>query len=261
MASTTRPLALVTGASTGIGLQLAKCCARDGYDLLIAADEDKINDAKAELEALGSNVDAIKADLATMAGVDQLYEATGGREVDALLANAGRGLGHAFLDQDFARVRAVVDTNITGTIYLIHKIGNDMRRRNSGKILITGSIAGFTPGSFQAVYNGSKAFLNSFSFAIREELRDSGVTVTCLMPGATETEFFERADLMDTSLGQSEKDDAAEVAKAGFDAMKRGEGDIVTGFKNKVESALANITPAERLARQHRKEAAPGTAS
>ena len=109
-------------------------------------------------------------------------------------------------------IRRVIDTNITGTDYLIHRVGNDMRSRNQGRILITGSIAGFIPGSFQAVYNGSKAFLNSFSFALREELRDTKVTVTCLMPGATETEFFKRADMLDTSVGTAKKDDAAQVA-------------------------------------------------
>jgi uncharacterized protein len=156
-------------------------------------------------------------------------------------------------------MRAVIDTNITGTVYLIHKVGNDMRRRNAGRILITGSIAGFTPGSFQAVYNGSKAFLDSFSFALREELRDTRITVTCLMPGATETEFFRRADMMDTKVGTEKKDDPAEVARAGFEAMMKGEGDIVTGLKNKVQSATANVMPASVLARRHRKMAEPGT--
>jgi short-subunit dehydrogenase len=176
-----------------------------------------------------------------------------------LLANAGIGLGHAFLDQNFDQARRVIDTNITGTVYLIHKIGNDMRRRNAGRILITGSIAGFTPGSFQAVYNGSKAFLDSFSFAIREELRDTGVSITCLMPGATETEFFRRADMMDTKIGTWEKDDAAMVAKTGFEAMMRGDGDVVTGLKNKLQSA-ATVLPAGVLARQHRHQAEPGSA-
>src|SRR5689334_12017693 len=170
--SASRPFAIVTDASTGIGLELAKRCAKEGYDLLIAADEPDIDQAAASLRAGGTEVEALQADLATTEGVDELVAAAKGRAVDALLANAGRGLGHAFLDQDFAKARRVVDTNITGTIYLIHKIGNEMRRRNSGKILITGSIAGFTPGSFQAVYNGTKAFLNSFSFALREELKD-----------------------------------------------------------------------------------------
>lgn len=180
------------------------------------------------------------------------------RPIDALLANAGVGLGKAFLDQDFARIRHVVDTNITGTLYLIHRAGNEMLRRKSGRVLITGSVAGSTPGSFQAVYNASKAFLDSFSFALREELRDSGVTVTCLMPGATDTEFFRRADMMDTKVGAEKKDGAYGVAKAGFDAMLRGEADVVTGLKNKIQTTVANVTPNEMLARQHRKLAEPG---
>jgi uncharacterized protein len=258
--SATRPFAIITGASTGIGLELAKCCAQEGYDLLIAADEPEIDIAAASLRSAGADVEAIQADLATIEGVDELYTAVKGRPVDALLANAGRGLGQGFLDQDFGKARRVVDTNITGTVYLIHKVGNDMRRRNTGKILITGSIAGFTPGSFQAVYNGTKAFLNSFSFALREELKDTKVTVTCLMPGATETEFFRRAEMMDTDVGTTEKDDPAEVAKNGFDAMMKGEGDVVSGFKNKVQSAAANVTPAGVLASRHRKMAEPGSA-
>jgi short-subunit dehydrogenase len=260
--SASRQFAIVTGASTGIGLELAKCCAREGFDLLIAADEPEIETAANEIRPLGAVVETVQADLSTLQGVDRLYEAAkrSGRPVDALLANAGRGLGHAFLDQDFNEARRVIDTNITGTVYLIHKVGNDMRTRNSGRIMITGSIAGFTPGSFQAVYNGSKAFLDSFSFALREELRDTEITVTCLMPGATETEFFERAGMMDTAVGTSKKDDAAVVAKTGFDAMMRGEGDVVTGLKNKVMSAAANVTPAGVLAKQHRGMAEPGSA-
>ena len=181
--SATRLVAIVTGASTGIGFELAKRCTKEGYDLLIAADETEIEKVATSLRGGGTEVEALEANLATTEGVDRLYAAVKGRQVDALLANAGRGLGHGFLDQDFEKARGVVDTNITGTIYLIHKVGNEMRRRNSGRILITGSIAGFTPGSFQAVYNGTKAFLNSFSFALREELKDTKVTVTCLMPG------------------------------------------------------------------------------
>jgi uncharacterized protein len=252
--------AIVTGASTGIGLELARCCTREGFDLLIAANEPEIETAASDLRTLGGKIEAVQADLATVDGVDKLYAAAEGRQVDALLANAGVGLGRAFLDQEFDRVRSVIDTNITGTVYLIHRVGNDMRRRNAGRILITGSIAGFTPGSFQAVYNGSKAFLDSFSFALREELRDTNITVTCLMPGATETEFFKRADMMDTKVGTAAKDDAAGVAKAGFDAMMSGEGDVVTGLKNKIQSSVASVTPAGALAKQHRKMAEPGTA-
>jgi short-subunit dehydrogenase len=252
--------AIVTGASTGIGLELAKCCLEDGYDVLMAADEPRIMNAAVSLRGPGKNVEGIEVDLSTTEGVDKLYAAAHGRPVDALLANAGRGLGRAFLDQDFEKARFVIDTNVTGTVYLVHKIGNDMRRRNAGKILITGSIAGFIPGSFQAVYNGTKAFLNSFSFPIREELRDTKVTVTCLMPGATETDFFRRADMMDTDVGTTEKDDPTDVAKTGFKAMLNGEGDVVAGLKNKLQYAAANITPAPVLAKQHRKMAEPGTA-
>jgi len=252
--------AVVTGASTGIGLELAKCCAKAGFDLVIAADEPAIQGAADELRGLGAKVESVQADLSTAGGIDKLCGVVGNRPVDALLANAGVGLGKAFLDQEFDRVRRVIDTNITGTLYLIHRAGNEMLRRKSGRILITGSVAGFTPGSFQAVYNGTKAFLDSFSFALREELRDSGVTVTCLMPGATETEFFRRADMMDTKVGTEEKDDPADVAKAGFEAMMSGESDIVTGFKNKVQTTVANVTPNELLAKQHRKMAEPGTA-
>lgn len=130
-----------------------------------------------------------------------LLDLIGERSVDALMANAGRGLGHGFLDQDWDEARFVIDTDITGTVYLIQKVARDMRDRDHGKILITGSIAGLMPGSFQAVYNGAKAFLDSFSCALRNELRGTGVSVNCLMPGATDTEFFERADMLDTKVG------------------------------------------------------------
>jgi short-subunit dehydrogenase len=259
MATQSRPFAVVTGASTGIGYELAKCCAEKGYDLLIAADEPEINKAAANLRAFGVSVDPVEADLSKLDGVDKLYAAIKGRPVDALLANAGRGLGKGFLDQDFQDVRHVIDTNVTGTIYLIQKVGRDMRVRGEGRILIVGSIAGFTPGTFQAVYNGTKAFLDSFSFALRAELNDSGVSVTCLMPGATETEFFERADMMDTKVGQAKKDDPAMVAKVGFDAMMSGQGDVVSGWKNKLQTMMATVTPSGVLAEMHRSMAEPGS--
>jgi len=259
VAETTRPFAIVTGASAGIGLELAKCCAEDGYDLLIAADQPEIESAAEELRRFGGSVETVAVDLATTEGVDELVEAASGRDVDALLANAGHGLGDAFLDQDFAAARHVVDTNITGTIYLIHRVGNEMRRRGTGKILITGSIAGYIPGAFQAVYNASKAFIDSFAIALRNELKDTGVTVTCLMPGATETEFFERAGLEETKIGTSKKADPAGVAKDGYQAMEKGEADIVSGLGNKLRVAAASVTPATVLAEQHRKTAEPGS--
>jgi uncharacterized protein len=254
-----RSLAIVTGASTGIGYELATICAENGFDLVIAADEPKIHQAAQALRTLGAEVEAVEADLATLQGVDKLYDKAKslGRPVDALLANAGRGLGKGFLDQDFNDVLKIVDTNVTGTIYLVQKVGRDMRTRGQGRILITGSIV---PGTYQAVYNATKAFLDSFSFALRHELKDTGVSVTCLMPGATETDFFERADMLDTAVGTAQKDDPMMVAQKGFDAMMKGEGDVVTGWHNKLQTAIASITPAGWLAEMHRKQAEPGSA-
>jgi short-subunit dehydrogenase len=258
MTTTSRPLAVVTGASSGIGYELAKLCAQNGYDLVVAADE-PLERAADAFRGLGASVDTVETDLATLEGVDELYGVINGRPVDALLANAGHGLGQGFLDQDFDEIQHVIDTNITGTVYLIHRIGQDMRARNRGRILITGSVAGFMPGSFQAVYNGTKAFIDSFSWAIRNELKDTSVTVTCLMPGATDTEFFERAGMTDTKVGTDPKDDPADVARVGFDAMQKGDGDVVAGWKNKIQTTIANVTPAAVLAEQHRKMAEPGS--
>jgi uncharacterized protein len=255
-----RKFAVVTGASTGIGLELARECAKNNFDLLIAANEQELENAATALRREGVEVETDQSDLSTLGGVDKLYDKIGGRKVDALLANAGRGLGGNFLDQDFQDARYVLDTNLTGTIYLIHKVGRAMRAQGDGRILITGSIAGFMPGSYQAVYNGTKAFLDSFSYALREELKDTQITVTCLMPGATATEFFERADMMTTKVGTQEKDDPADVAKNGFAAMMKGEGGVVSGWHNKLQAAAAHVMPAETLAKQHRKMAAPGTA-
>jgi len=255
-----RCFAVVTGASSGIGFYLAKECAENGHDLLIAADSTELEKAADELRSLGVDVQTVETDLATTEGVDDLYNAVNGRTVDILMANAGHGLGHAFLDQDFEEARHVIDTNVTGTIYLIHKIGRDMRARNAGRILFTGSIAGFIPGTYQAVYNATKAFIDSFSFALRAELKDSGVTVTCLMPGATDTDFFARADMLDTKVGAGKKDDPADVAKAGFKAMMEGKGDVVTGLKNKLSTIAAAVSPSGMLAEQHRKMAEPGSA-
>jgi len=161
----------------------------------------------------------------------------------------------------FEQIRRVIDTNVTGTLYLIHRVGQDMRERNQGRILITGSIAGFMPGTYQAVYNGTKALLDSFAYALRAELEKSGVSVTCLMPGATETEFFERADMLDTKVGAGKKQPADEVAKLGFDAMMRGDGEVIAGWNNKLRAAIARLMPSGLMAEQHRKMAEPGSAS
>ena len=256
-----RPLAVVTGASSGIGYNLARCCAENGFDLVVAADQ-PLEEATADFRALGAQVTPVQTELASREGVDQLLAAVGGRHVDALLANAGHGLGKGFLEQNFAEVQHVIDTNITGTLYLLQKVGNEMKGRGQGRILVTGSIAGFQPGSFQAVYNGTKAFIDSFTAAFRNELKDTGVSVTCLMPGPTDTDFFARADMLDTKVGADDdaKSDPADVAKAGFEAMMKGEADVVAGLKNKLQVAMSKVMPSQMVAEQHRKMAEPGTA-
>jgi short-subunit dehydrogenase len=257
-----RKFAIVTGASSGIGFELAHLAAREGYDLLVVADEPSIGMAAAAFRKHGTAVEAIEADLSTLQGVDHVLAAAAGRPVDLLCANAGRGLGHAFLDQKIADWRRVIDTNVTGTLCLLQPVLQNMVARGSGKVLVTGSIAGFIPGSFQAVYNGSKAFIDSFTDALRNEIKDiEGVTLTTLMPGPVETEFFERAGMMDTDVGTSDsKSDPADVAKDGWDALMKGQAHIVSGWKNKIQAAAAHVTPAAVLAEQHRRMAEPGSA-
>jgi short-subunit dehydrogenase len=255
-------LAVVTGASSGIGYELAKQCVQHGFDVVISSDTAEIEQAAGQLRQMGGTIDAVQADLSTIEGVEKLYQAVQakGRAVDVLMANAGRGLGRAFLDQDFADITQVINLNIVGTTYLLHRFVRDMRDRNSGKVLLTGSIAGLMPGSFQAVYNATKAYVDSFSFALRNELKDTNVTVTVLMPGPTDTDFFEVADMLDTKVGTDKKTPPDKVAKDGFDAMMRGDGHEVSGFSNKMQALMANVTPDKQLAEMHRKLAEPGTA-
>jgi short-subunit dehydrogenase len=259
MNSTSKPLAIVTGGSSGIGFELARLCALNDYDLILAADEPEVHVKAAELTQRGVDCKAIECDLATQEGFEQVAAIMmdDGRPVEVLFANAGHGLGHAFLDQDIEEALDVVHTNIDGTLRLVHKVAREMRERGQGRILITGSIAGHMPGSYQAVYNASKAFVDSFALALRNELKDTGVTVTCLMPGPTDTNFFERAELLDTKVGQDKKDDPADVAKTGFDALMKGEPSVVHGLKNKVQVAMAGVVPDTMLAEQHRKMAEP----
>jgi len=248
--------AIITGASTGIGRELAKLAAADGYDLLLAADTPFVDPSA----GLSGNIETLEVDLSTFEGVDRLLDAAGGRQVDLLCANAGHGLGHAFLDQEVAEWRHVIDTNVTGTLYLLQKVLKQMAARDAGKVLVTGSIAGFMPGSFQAVYNGTKAFIDSFVDAIRNEMKDKeGVTLTTLMPGATETEFFHRAGMDDTKVGQQKKDDPADVARTGWNAVMSGKADVVHGFKNKLQAAASHVLPEGVTAEMHRGMAEPGS--
>ena len=253
-----RKLAVVTGASSGIGLELARCAAEDGCDLIIVADEPEIEAAAEMLRQKGASVEAINADLGTEHGLDAFWDVIEHRGVDYLLANAGRGLGHAFLSQNWDEIEAVIHTNVTGTTSLLHRMVPQMRARNAGRILIVGSIAGLMPGSFQAVYNATKAYLDTLSWGIRNELGDTDVTVTCLMPGPTDTEFFERAHMQDTPVGQDEgKNDPAMVARKGYQAMLRGSSGVTTGFMNKVQATLSGVIPDSVLAKMHRDMAEP----
>lgn len=255
--------AVVTGASSGIGLELARLAAERGADLLIVADGDEINEIATTLRSADRMIEALQADLATKEGVDELYDKIReiGRPVDALFANAGRGLGNGFLDQDFGDIERVIDTNVTGTVYLLHRVVNDMRQQGWGRVLITGSIAGLMPGTYQAVYNATKAFIDSFAYALRHEVKEDGISVTVLMPGPTDTDFFETADLMDTKVGQGKKDDPAMVAKAGYDAMLRGDGHEVSGFANKMQAMMTRVLNDDQLAKMHEGMAKPGSGS
>jgi short-subunit dehydrogenase len=253
-------LAIVTGASSGIGLEIAKLAAQDGYDLIVAADTPFV-EAGPALKEFGVQVQEVEADLSTKQGVDQLLAKVGDRAVDVLVANAGHGLGHGFLDQAPDEWLHVINTDIVGTLLLVQPVVQRMVERGEGKVLITGSIAGHLAGAYQAVYNGSKAFIDSFAAALNEEIKDSGVTVTCLKPGATETNFFHRAELDDTKVGQAKKDDPADVAKAGWEAMQSGEASVIYGLKNKMQVAAAGMMTDATTAKLHRAEAEPGSGS
>lgn len=256
----TRKLALITGASTGIGFELARVAGEEGYDLLIVADEALIEGAAEDLRRTGAEVQAVEADLATFEGVDKFLAAAEGREIDVLCANAGVGTGGAFLDQQVENWRHSIDTNVTGTVYLLQKVLVQMVARREGRVLVTGSIAGHIPGSFNAIYNATKAFIDNFTDALRDELKDhEGVTLTTLKPGPTDTLFFHRAGMDDTKVGQDDsKADPAKVARDGWDAMLKGKGNLTSGLMNKLQVAAAGVAPASVMAHQHRKMAEPG---
>lgn len=253
-----KPLAIITGASTGIGREMARVAAEDGCDMVLAADEAAIETVADDLRATGADVVAVQADLGTEDGVEQLWQAIGDRRIEYMIANAGRGLGHAFLEQEKAQIEEVIHLNVTGTTALLHRAARTLRAQGSGRILVTGSIAGEMPGSYQAVYNATKAYLDILAISIRHELKETGVTVTCLMPGPTDTEFFDRAGMEDTRVGQSDhKTDPARVARKGYEAMKKGQAVMDPSFATKVQSAFAKILPESLLARMHRELAEP----
>ena len=261
--STKRQLAVITGASSGIGFELAQVFADNGYDLIVCSQSDGIGLVVPELEKHGAHVDVVQTDLAQASGVEALYRKIkeGGRAVDALVLNAGVGLGGDFVrENDLASILNLIDLNVRSTIHLTKLVAADMVRDGSGRIMFTSSIAAMMPGSFEAVYAASKAFVQSFAQAIREELKDTGVTVTSLQPGPTETNFFHRANMEDTRVGSSKKDDAALVARQGFEAMMAGKDHVVAGsFMNKLMSTAGKILPETLGAMAHRRMSEPGS--
>jgi uncharacterized protein len=248
--------AVVTGASSGIGFELAKLFAENGFDVLAAAEDDAIHTAAAEIGA-----EAVQVDLATPAGVEELYGRIAGRPVEALALNAGIGAGGAFAtDTDLQQELTIVDLNCRSTVHLAKLVVRDMVARDAGRILFTSSIASTMPGPFQAVYNASKSFVQSFALALRNELKDTGITVTSLMPGPTDTEFFERADMEDTKIGAGSKDDPADVARDGFQALMDGDERVVShSMSTKLQGKGSRLMPDSVKAEMHRKMAEPGS--
>ncbi|MEU9414943.1 SDR family NAD(P)-dependent oxidoreductase [Streptomyces sp. NPDC048272] len=261
---TVNPLAVVTGASSGIGYELAKQFAEHGYDLIIAAEDAAITNAAATLVTQGARVEAVRADLATAEGVEKLHGAITAtrRPVAAAALNAGVGQGGPFLETALADELEIIDLNVTSTVHLAKRLLPGMVEDGEGRMLITSSIASTMPGSFQAVYNASKSFLQSFAQALQNELKGTGVTVTSLMPGPTETEFFARADMLDTKVGQADKDDPAQVAAQGFEAMMAGKDKVVAGsWKTKAQGLANRVLPDSVKAQAHRGMAEPGSGS
>ena len=252
-------LAIVTGASSGIGYELARRAVEDGYALFICADEPDIERAAKKLRRLGGTVETMQADLSSRHGVDAFWRAIEDRDIDLFFANAGRALGDAFADQDWSDIKQLIDLNVLQTTSVVHKVGLRMCARGTGRILVTGSIGGFVPGPFDAVYDATKAYLDSLCYALQEEWRDSAVTITCLMPGPAETPIFTREenDLEEAPITSREKQDPAEIARAGYDAMMAGDPGIVPGLPVKVIAMLSRIAPESLKARLHRSGAEP----
>lgn len=238
-------VALVTGASSGIGLELAKQFAQNDYDLIVAAEDDGINDVPRALSEYGSDVQVVQVDLRDPDGVRHLYETVtaGGRGLDAAALNAGIGRGDRFIESELDDDLAVIDLNVRSSVHLAKLILRDMTN-DQGKVLFTSSVASMMPGSYQTVYNASKSFVQSFAEALSDELRDTGITVTALMPGPTDTNFFHRAKMDDTPVGKMGKDDPALVAKQGFEALMRGDRKVVGGgVSSKVMGTVSRVLP------------------
>ncbi|SDD76415.1 SDR family NAD(P)-dependent oxidoreductase [Actinokineospora iranica] len=263
MRSIPPPLALVTGASTGIGLELAKQFAAHDFDVVMVAEEAAITDAAAHIARPGVRVEPIRLDLTRPENVETLAQRlTEIGEPTALALNAGTGTGGAFVTgTTLADQLAVVDLNVRSTVHLAKLLLPGMVERAHGRVLFTSSIAATAPGPYQAVYNASKAFVQSFAKALREELKDTGVTVTALLPGPTATHFFARAGMLDTRIATGPKDDPTTVARDGYEALMNGKRQVVAGsLINRAQTAAARLLPDSVLTAAHRLLTKPGTA-
>ncbi len=255
-----RKFAVVTGASSGIGFELAKQCLENGFDVLAVAEKDVDAAAVGLVGKDGTTVRTLQADLATREGCEKLAAAID-RPVDALLLNAGVGVGGAFIDTDLDAELKMIALNCGHTVHVAKRLVPAMIGRGSGRILITGSEVSTSPNPYQAVYGATKAFVMSFGEALRYELKDKGVTVTVLQPGATDTEFFERADLQDTKVGQAKKDPPDLVAKQGFEAMMAGKDSVRGGgFKSRMQTLMNEILPETVKAKMAGEQTKPGSA-
>lgn len=258
-----RPLALVTGASSGIGLELARQFAQNGFDVIVNAEDAELATAASSLSEAGAEVRAVRADLATYDGVEQLWAAVmdTGRPLEAAALNAGVGVSGDFTrDIPLEADLNLIALNVTSVVHLAKRILPGMVDRGTGKVLVTSSIAATMPGPYYATYAASKAFLQSFAEALRYELKDSGVTVTALQPGPTDTEFFERAGMEDTRVDSSSKDDPADIAREGFEAMMAGKDHIVAGsMKNRAQVAASRVMPERAKAAMHAAQTKPGS--
>jgi short-subunit dehydrogenase len=254
--------AIVTGASSGIGRSLAKELASRGYDLAICSSGERLQDAGEELRSHGVEVTEIQADLATREGVKQFWEQVSslGRNIDVACLNAGVGVGGLFAVTDLDAELNMVNLNCTGTVQLAKYVVQHMLSRNEGRILFTSSIAGEMVAPREAVYAATKAFDLSFAHSLRYELRDTGISVTALQPGPTNTDFFHRAGMDNTEVGSTGKNESQpdEVAHQGIEALLSGEDHVyAASTKTKVEGMMANVTPGKVKGAMHEKMAKP----
>jgi len=249
MKNTSKSYALITGATSGIGLELAKLLANNDYNLiLVARSEDELIQVAGTLRANGIEIITIKADLFNPDTPFSVYEEVKayGVDVDILVNNAGQGVYGKFTETELQRELDIIHLNVSACVILSKLFIGEMVQRGSGKVLNLSSIAGKIPGPYQAVYHGTKAFIHFFSEAIRNELKGTGVTVTSLLPGATDTDFFAKADMEQSKIVQEhELGDPAFVAKEGYEALMAGKDMVIPGFKNKMQVAMGNVSTDE----------------